>query len=367
MVVPAKMKNDSSINVQVGKSDEESNKVPEAVLIDIVRAYDKVDIMSLKDVIAKLKCFHLDTQGSENILRENLKTSYQKILLNGVDLSLSNDLLPYYVIIDFEATCLHTNTPGYRHEIIEFPAVLVNSRKQEIIDCFQMYCKPQINPILTEFCTELTGITQEQVDSAETFDKVIVHFQKWLSKHQLGSKHKFCVVTDGPFDMSRFLYSQCHYLSLPFPKWGTKWVNIRKAFCKFYKSESLGLSNMLEYLEMNFKGRLHCGLDDAKNIARILLRMIYDGACILPNERITRAKEHQNKAKGGNKSFTQSKTGEQDETKEETKNLRVEAHCKPVYHDNMPNFKRVKKERLIAEAKLARKILRNTKDMTEKS
>lgn len=43
---------------------------------------------------------------------------------------------------------------------------------------------------------------------------------------------------------------------------------------------------MLEHLELDFEGRPHCGLDDAQNIARVLLRMICDGASIQVNERI---------------------------------------------------------------------------------
>jgi 3'-5' exoribonuclease 1 len=43
---------------------------------------------------------------------------------------------------------------------------------------------------------------------------------------------------------------------------------------------------MLEHLELDFEGRPHCGLDDARNIARVLLRMICDGASVQVNERI---------------------------------------------------------------------------------
>jgi len=43
---------------------------------------------------------------------------------------------------------------------------------------------------------------------------------------------------------------------------------------------------MLEHLELSFEGRPHCGLDDARNIARVLIRMMYDGASIQVNERI---------------------------------------------------------------------------------
>jgi 3'-5' exoribonuclease 1 len=43
---------------------------------------------------------------------------------------------------------------------------------------------------------------------------------------------------------------------------------------------------MLEHLELSFEGRPHCGLDDARNIARVLIRMMCDGASIQVNERI---------------------------------------------------------------------------------
>lgn len=43
---------------------------------------------------------------------------------------------------------------------------------------------------------------------------------------------------------------------------------------------------MLEHLELNFEGRPHCGLDDARNIARVLLRLMSDGASIQVNEHI---------------------------------------------------------------------------------
>lgn len=38
----------------------------------------------------------------------------------------------YLAVIDFEATC-EENNPGFRHEIIEFPVVLVDVEKMEIV------------------------------------------------------------------------------------------------------------------------------------------------------------------------------------------------------------------------------------------
>jgi hypothetical protein len=47
-----------------------------------------------------------------------------------------------------------------------------------------------------------------------------------------------------------------------------------------------GLQNMLNSLGLEFEGHPHSGLDDAKNIARVLVKMIKDGAQIRVNEGI---------------------------------------------------------------------------------
>ena len=45
----------------------------------------------------------------------------------------------YFVSIDFEATCVEENGPNYPHEIIEFPAVLVDVQTGKTISKFHRY------------------------------------------------------------------------------------------------------------------------------------------------------------------------------------------------------------------------------------
>ena len=59
---------------------------------------------------------------------------------------------------------------------------------------------------------------------------------------------------------------------------------MRKLFSSFYQMKSGNLAKMLEYLGMQFEGREHCGLDDTRNIARVVVQMIRDG-CILKYNR----------------------------------------------------------------------------------
>lgn len=67
-------------------------------------------------------------------------------------------------------------------EIIEIGAVLVERDQLQIIDEFQTFIKPTKNPILTDFCKELTSITQKDIDSAPIFPIAIAEFKNWLYK-----------------------------------------------------------------------------------------------------------------------------------------------------------------------------------------
>ena len=53
----------------------------------------------------------------------------------------------YFVVIDFEGTCEEENTTGYIHEIIEFPAILVNARTLELVCCFISTSLPPSIPL----------------------------------------------------------------------------------------------------------------------------------------------------------------------------------------------------------------------------
>jgi 3'-5' exoribonuclease 1 len=72
----------------------------------------------------------------------------------------------YYAVLDFEATCEQgrRNPAGYQSEVIELPTVLLDGRTMRVVDEFQSYVRPVVNPTLTAFCTELTGIQQSWVD-----------------------------------------------------------------------------------------------------------------------------------------------------------------------------------------------------------
>ena len=69
----------------------------------------------------------------KEVLRKRLKNYYKKRKLAKAKIrQIKKSNFDFYAVIDFEATCEENNI-DYRHEIIEFPIVLVDMEKMEIV------------------------------------------------------------------------------------------------------------------------------------------------------------------------------------------------------------------------------------------
>ncbi len=67
-----------------------------------------------------------------------------------------------FVVYDFEATCQRLPNQIKPQEIIEFSCVILDAVTLEVGDQFQEYVRPTEHRLLTNFCVELTGITQDR-------------------------------------------------------------------------------------------------------------------------------------------------------------------------------------------------------------
>lgn len=253
------------------------------VLKSLSKINGEINKLTKNQLQIKLKEFGLDSRGVKEVLRKRLKNYYKKKKISKPKICTTQ--YDYLAVIDFEATCEEKNI-GYRHEIIEFPIVLIDVEKMEVIDKFHSYVRPLVNPKLTDFCTGLTGISQETVDQADTFQVVLSHVEEFLASHHMGSGKTFAVLTDGPWDMFRFMYYQCVESRIEMPSWCKKWVNIRKCYCNFYHCGRGGIEVMLKNLGMKFEGSPHSGIDDAMNIARIAIKLMKDGCALNINEHL---------------------------------------------------------------------------------
>ncbi|WP_224789149.1 3'-5' exonuclease [Pseudomonas fluorescens] len=59
-----------------------------------------------------------------------------------------------------------------RWKRLRLALVVIDLESLEIVDEFQRFVRPQINPTLTDFCTKLTSIQQADVDGARTYREV---------------------------------------------------------------------------------------------------------------------------------------------------------------------------------------------------
>ena len=94
----------------------------------------------------------------------------------------TKQVFPYLIVLDFETTCWADKAHAPPSEIIEFPAVLLDTASGSILDEFHTYVMPIEHPRLSEFCRELTGIGQDQVDAGVPLPTCLHLFSRWIAK-----------------------------------------------------------------------------------------------------------------------------------------------------------------------------------------
>ncbi|TPX70925.1 hypothetical protein SpCBS45565_g01540 [Spizellomyces sp. 'palustris'] len=202
----------------------------------------------------------------------------------------------YYCVLDVEATCDADSNWDYPNEIIEFPVVVIDGRRLEVVGEFQEFVRPLVFPNVTAFCTELTGITQSTVDAADPFPTVLSKFEQWLTQYTRYPFSNTLFISDGPWDIRDFIRKQCAHSIMERPPYLQRFVDLRRLYTDFYGRERQNLNGMLQGLGMTFEGRPHCGMDDARNIARIVVRMMKDGCVFVWNREVGASRRGRNKS-----------------------------------------------------------------------
>ena len=88
--------------------------------------------------------------------------------------------------------------------------------------------KPTLDPVLTEFCTNLTGITQEQVDNGVDISDALKQLHMWLGNEGVFAS-EFIFMSCGDFD-GRVLNTEAKNKNLFVPNYLRRWINLKKAF-----------------------------------------------------------------------------------------------------------------------------------------
>ena len=167
------------------------------------------------------------------------------------------------LVIDVESTCWDRKPPrGQISEIIEIGLCTVDLATLERRDKRCIMVKPQRSRI-SEFCNELTGITDDMVENAGDLKEAVA-----ILRDEFRSRERL-FASWGDYDRGQF-QRNCEHYGLEYP-FGPTHLNIKNLFSIAYGiSRELGIDAALQRVGLQLEGRHHRGVDDAWNIAKLL-------------------------------------------------------------------------------------------------
>lgn len=181
-----------------------------------------------------------------------------------------------YIVLDLESTCDDSDSNRYKEqqEIIEIGAVICDING-EIFEKFDIFVKPVINPVLTEFCKDLTSITQNDVDNGLLIKDALIQLDKFLLDNKTKYPELLLWGSWGFFDKS--LLSKCsdrvrkndqnfvlNILDFKYTNFSIDYAN------KNNKGRKVGVRKALAKSQLSFIGTPHRAIDDVINIAQLI-------------------------------------------------------------------------------------------------
>ena len=173
------------------------------------------------------------------------------------------------LIIDLELTCWNYPTEQIP-EIIQIGLIEVDTLTRMITRKKEMYVLPEKTEI-SEFCTELTGITKKQVyKQGIPYDKAIEILEK-----KFGFKNKLVMGwgrDDKAFrdDVDQYM-NLSHFYSM---------INLT--------DEKFKLEDAIKREGLTFEGKAHNALVDAENTAKLFIHLMNRIPSIIPKEKVCR-------------------------------------------------------------------------------
>ena len=177
-----------------------------------------------------------------------------------------------YVVIDVEMCGVQIRTQSYnrRHEIVQIGAVMMNE-SYEIIDSFSTFVRPDYGKI-DYFISSLTGIANKDVKNAPGLSDALRSMMEWFGDRRI----RFYAWSNTDYNqirgeiLDKNLDEEAFAIFLDRENW-VDYQNIVNV--RFKIGRSLALADALQMTELDVDGRLHDGLADAMNTARIISKL----------------------------------------------------------------------------------------------
>ncbi|GAV45297.1 3'-5' exonuclease [Streptomyces acidiscabies] len=178
-------------------------------------------------------------------------------------------------VIDLEATCWDGQPPpGSVSEVIEVGLTVVDVVARTRVSRHRILVRP-VRSRVSAFCTELTGLTQDEVARGVSFAEAC----RVLVEEYGGGERPWA--SWGEYDRRQFArQSQADGVAYPFgyPTERTH-TNAKAVFAEAYGlRRKPGMAQALQIAGLPLEGRHHRGEDDAWNIAALVLDLVGRGA-----------------------------------------------------------------------------------------
>ena len=178
-----------------------------------------------------------------------------------------------HIVVDLEMNTIRRKSEArkiWNMETIEIGAVMLDDNLEEIAS-FRTYVKPEFNDCIERKITRLTGITDDMVKNAPSFSEALKMFTNW------------CLGTND--DVTIYAWSESDYMQISNEMLLknyqvsenekdlllNEWSDFQHEFDShlgFQKQVSLKMA--LDMAGVDFSGREHDALDDARNTAELL-------------------------------------------------------------------------------------------------
>ena len=178
-----------------------------------------------------------------------------------------------HIVVDLEMNIIRRESEARRictNETIEIGAVMLDDNLQEV-SSFRTYVKPEYNEEIAPQIRRLTGITNAMVANAPKFKEALRMFTNWC----LGTGDEVTVYAWSNSDFNQISKEMIlkEYETSEDEKQllETEWTDFQQEFdghLGFDRQLSLGMA--LDMAGIDFSGREHDALDDARNTAELL-------------------------------------------------------------------------------------------------
>ena len=162
-------------------------------------------------------------------------------------------------------------------EIIEIGAVILDEQYL-VMGEFKTLVKPQFNDTISKRYETLTGISTQMVADAPTFVTAYEMFVNWCEAY--GKEYEVYAWSDSDYHQLAAELKLKGYYKKDMVRPLEKWYDFQLEYTqKLGLERALSLENALYYAGVDFAGRMHDALCDAKNTAELFAIVRNESRC----------------------------------------------------------------------------------------